>query len=179
MLNMTENELGKNIGNIIKNRRKTKNMSQSSLGESIGVTHTTISRYERGQIDIPVSALPKISRTCGFKPSEYMKAFCTDDEVRKAIRRMAADASDYYAERLPGSVSAAEDKIIEVMPEGIKPVVVSVSEYLLSRDADAAKNAEALDLIAEILSADGKHEEFVSRMKAYAERLAKYKQKTP
>ncbi len=102
-----------------------------------------------------------------------MKAFCTDDEVRKAIWRMAAGASDYYAERLPG------DKIIEVMPEGIKPVIVSVSEYLLSRDATNAKNAEALDLIAEILPADGKHEEFVSRMKAYAERFVKYKQKPP
>ena len=36
------------IGLFIANQRKTKNLTQAQLGERLGVTNKTVSRWERG-----------------------------------------------------------------------------------------------------------------------------------
>jgi len=54
------------IGRVIKIKRKRKNMSQEELGEYLGVSESTISRYEAGKQDLSASTLPLVSYYCDF-----------------------------------------------------------------------------------------------------------------
>lgn len=58
-------------GELIHKKRKKKNMSQKELGDFLGVTKSTISKYETGKTDIPASNLYLISKKCGFSVHEY------------------------------------------------------------------------------------------------------------
>lgn len=157
---------------MIRKRRRIKNLSQTEVAGHIGVTHTTISRYENGKIDIPVSVLPKIGECCGFGPSEYIRAFCTDEEVRKAIRRIAAGTQDYFVKNIPASISAEEDTLIETMPEEIKPVIVTVSEYIVSHGTDSINDNTGLRIVKECFSMDQKQKAFTERMTRYFEKYS-------
>ena len=53
----------KTIGERLRKNRKSKHFSQEEVAKCIEVDHTTISRYENGVIDIPVSTLIKIKRS--------------------------------------------------------------------------------------------------------------------
>ncbi len=67
----TEQEI-KKIGNKLRRSRKSKRFTQEEMANAIGVTHTTISRYEKGEIDIPVSSLIQIGRKCDYEPKNYL-----------------------------------------------------------------------------------------------------------
>lgn len=58
-------------GEVIRTKRTRRNLEQRELGEAIGVSDTTISRYENGKIEIPASALPLICEVCDFKMREF------------------------------------------------------------------------------------------------------------
>jgi len=56
-------------GKIIKARRKQLRMTQGELGAKVGVTKSTISRYESGEIDrVPSDFLPKIAEALQCSP---------------------------------------------------------------------------------------------------------------
>lgn len=46
--------------NMLRDLRKRKNMSQADLAKKLGITVTTISRYERGQRKIPVEKAKRL-----------------------------------------------------------------------------------------------------------------------
>ena len=73
---MSKNELKqdflKSTGNVIYKKRRYKNITQEELGKALGVSASTISRYEKGTLDIPVSNLPLISNYCDFKLRDYL-----------------------------------------------------------------------------------------------------------
>jgi|WetSurMetagenome_2_1015567.scaffolds.fasta_scaffold1665334_1 transcriptional regulator with XRE-family HTH domain len=50
-----------NIGPIIKAARRNRDLTLQEFSDAIGKTPATVSRYERGQIDIPFSVLVKIA----------------------------------------------------------------------------------------------------------------------
>ena len=62
-------------GNVIRKKRKRRNMTQKELAEEIGVTDATISRYEKGELEMPASLLPLVSEVCSFRFSDYMENF--------------------------------------------------------------------------------------------------------
>ena len=49
------------IGNKIKALRTEKNITQEQLGELIGKTTSSIQKYERGVVEVPLSVLEKIA----------------------------------------------------------------------------------------------------------------------
>lgn len=59
-------------GNVIRKKRKRRNMTQKELAGEIGVTDATISRYEKGELEMPASLLPLISDVCSFRFADYM-----------------------------------------------------------------------------------------------------------
>ena len=59
------------IGRVIKGNRKRKNISQETLAEYLGVSESTISRYETGKQDPFASTLPLISHYCDFPIKEF------------------------------------------------------------------------------------------------------------
>lgn len=62
-------------GKVIKRKRTGKNITQMELAEELGVARTTVSRYEKGKLEMPASLLPLISDICNFRFSDYMEDF--------------------------------------------------------------------------------------------------------
>lgn len=73
---MTKDEIRKTfleqVGSVIKKKRLQKNISLEQLGVFLDVSTSTISRYETGNTEIPVSSLPLISGYCGFPVRDYL-----------------------------------------------------------------------------------------------------------
>ena len=67
-----KNEYKKQFGEVVKKKRKRVNITQKELASELGVKNTTISRYEKGETDMPASVLPIICDICRFDFNEYM-----------------------------------------------------------------------------------------------------------
>jgi transcriptional regulator with XRE-family HTH domain len=63
----------KEIGSRIKQKRKSLNLTQLQLAEKVGLTESSISRYESGKIaTMPTSTVNKICDALNIKPSELL-----------------------------------------------------------------------------------------------------------
>lgn len=60
-----------NIGNRIKQLRKTKNMTGNHLADLTGISQSIISRYERNVIEPPISSLKIICNAFGISLSQF------------------------------------------------------------------------------------------------------------
>lgn len=71
------------IGNFLAELRKDNNLTQEELGEQIGVTNKTISRYENGNYLPPVEILQMLSKLYNVSISEILSGKRLDDEQYK------------------------------------------------------------------------------------------------
>lgn len=118
--------VSKRIGSIIKTKRKRKNISQTELGEYLGLSHATISRYESGKIPITIDSMEQIATYCDFRPMDYMNAFYSEDDVRLSLRRIiSCKKTTQKNQFIPG-----EDKLLKDIPEELKPVIISGSNLM-------------------------------------------------
>lgn len=63
----------KEIGAKIRRKRKSLNLTQYQLAEKIGLTESSISRYESGKIPtMPTSTVNKICSVLNIEPSELL-----------------------------------------------------------------------------------------------------------
>ena len=63
----------KEIGQKIKQKRKALNLTQLQLAEKVGLTESSISRYESGKIaTMPTSTINKICSVLNIEPSELL-----------------------------------------------------------------------------------------------------------
>ena len=63
----------KEIGLKIKQKRKSLSLTQLELAERVGLTESSISRYESGKIaTMPTSTVNKICRVLNIEPSELL-----------------------------------------------------------------------------------------------------------
>ena len=61
------------IGKKIKSKRKALNLTQYALAEMVGLTESSISRYEAGQIStMPTSTVRRICDALNLEPSELL-----------------------------------------------------------------------------------------------------------
>lgn len=61
-----------NMGNFLAELRKEHNMTQAELGEKLGVTNKTISRWETGNYMPPVEMLEELSKMYGLTINEIL-----------------------------------------------------------------------------------------------------------
>ena len=63
----------KEIGKKIKQKRKALNLTQSALAEKVGLTESSISRYEAGKIaTMPTSTVNRICDVLRIAPAELL-----------------------------------------------------------------------------------------------------------
>lgn len=67
-------------GKFIARLRKNKNMTQEQLGEILGVTNKTISRWENGNYMPNIEMLALLSQTFGVSVNELISGECIPDE---------------------------------------------------------------------------------------------------
>ena len=61
------------IGNRIRQARLAAGLTLDALGETVGVTHTAIQKYEKGTMTPPSSQLLKLARACGIRVEYFFR----------------------------------------------------------------------------------------------------------
>ena len=92
------------IGDIIKNARKSKNLTQKELATKLGVSPQMISLYESNARNPKPSTLKKILKTIGL----------SNNEIDELLIKCTVLHNSEYANNLPvGMVISAYEKIID------------------------------------------------------------------
>ena len=86
------NACAKHVGRVIKFQRKQSGYTQYSLGKEIDRVVGSISGYESGQTDIPLSSMASISYALEFHPSHYFAGI--QDYFGNTLYE--SPASDYF-----------------------------------------------------------------------------------
>ncbi|MGB0750060.1 MAG: helix-turn-helix domain-containing protein [Magnetospiraceae bacterium] len=77
--------IDKYVGSRVRGRRLGLRMSQTKLGEAIGVTFQQVQKYENGTNRIGASNLFKIAKTLGVEPDYFFQEI--PDSTWKSTRR--------------------------------------------------------------------------------------------
>lgn len=94
----------KMIGSFLKELRKENNMTQEQLGERIGVTNKTVSRWETGNYMPPVESLVLLSDIYGISINEILAGKrlemdelreVADDNVTKVLGELEGDCKKF------------------------------------------------------------------------------------
>ena len=114
-----------NVGERIKLRRKELKISADTLAERVGVSRSTIFRYERGDIEkVGPEVLKKISETLNISPADLMG---WEDEAEQNtetgysetdLRKLAESAKTFDGKPLTESDIQAIQNIIEIYLQG-------------------------------------------------------------
>ena len=68
------------VGARVRMLRERRKMSQTALGEAIGVSFQQVQKYERGANRISASALFHIARTLGVSPADFFEGLSTEGD---------------------------------------------------------------------------------------------------
>ena len=84
ILVMTEDETAffKALGTRLTGLRKAQGLTQTQLGELLGVSQQTINSFEKGRRRVPVSALPTLSEVFGVSVDVLVNAQPTSSAKR-------------------------------------------------------------------------------------------------
>ena len=79
------------MGRFLSELRKNHNFTQAELGEKLGVTNKTISRWETGTYMPPVEMLEALSNMYGLSINEILSGKKLSDEEYKVIQEMRSN----------------------------------------------------------------------------------------
>jgi transcriptional regulator with XRE-family HTH domain len=77
------------VGARVRMLRERRKMSQTALGESIGVSFQQVQKYERGANRISASALFHIARTLGVSPADFFEGLAGQGDSAMDWSRMS------------------------------------------------------------------------------------------
>jgi transcriptional regulator with XRE-family HTH domain len=135
------------IGKVIFKNRAKHNISQKELAECLDVSESSISNYENGNQDMPVSRLPLISTYCDFDITEYFQPETVNYvktfksliyiEKQKNMRRSAKSASQKDRRELVSRTYLENGKLVTREVEK-KVVKVPFKDEVLSGHVETA-----------------------------------------
>ena len=107
-----------NIGEVIKNRRQKRNMTQAELAETLKVTPQAVSRWEMGVSYPDIAMVPKISEVLwvsaddllGIKSSNASKE-SREDNYSTVLNQDQADSIFDY---VPAPITGASKKVLVI-----------------------------------------------------------------
>jgi transcriptional regulator with XRE-family HTH domain len=110
------------VGARVRMLRERRKMSQTSLGEAIGVSFQQVQKYERGANRISASALFQIAKALGVTPADFFEDLQGQSEGGMDWSRMAdpqlRDMIDNFS-RIPSTkVKAKIAELIEQLAGG-------------------------------------------------------------
>ncbi|MBQ6696571.1 MAG: helix-turn-helix transcriptional regulator [Lachnospiraceae bacterium] len=130
------------IGKFLKELRKQNNMTQEQLGERIGVTNKTVSRWETGNYMPPIECLKLLSDLYGISINEILSG----ERLENNAFKEAADENITIAlEILEAKEKRFENNMILIL--AITSILAVVIMFLLP-DSDTLS---AIDKVKEIL----------------------------
>ena len=118
-----------NIGQNIANFRKEKHITQEQLGEAVGVTNRTVSKWESGVSSPGVDLIPSIASALGITLDQLFGIEKTENTADNSqiIRETISSAIEEYLEDLLPDI--LEETLSDILPKYISSN--SVDEYSL------------------------------------------------
>lgn len=126
-----------NIGDRMKALRKQKHMSADDLAKKIGVSRSTVFRYEKGDIEkVPIEIVAKVADALGVKPGQLMglKPTSIADEVHNIVSQLQPSGQkkvyDFAANQLAEQNHNRTNVVSlpnERVEEEIRPIVTNRS----------------------------------------------------
>ena len=114
------------IGNFLSELRKDKNLTQEELGEQIGVTNKTVSRWENGNYLPPVEMLQILSKFYDVGINELLSGEHLDE------KRYKENAEEYIVADLMKKQKEAKRRIAVSIVVAVITILASLSIILLS-----------------------------------------------
>ena len=91
----------KKIGKFISKNRKRKGLTQEQLGELLGVSNKTISRWENGNYMPDLSLLIPLSEVLNISLNELLNGeYITEDKIMTTTEKSLKDTINYSKNRL-------------------------------------------------------------------------------
>jgi len=91
-MSKTPNPIDKHVGARLRMRRLMVGLSQSKLGEALGVTFQQVQKYEKGVNRIGASALQQLARVLEVKPAFFFDGAPASGEPVTGFAEPAGDA---------------------------------------------------------------------------------------
>lgn len=152
----------KATGKVISKNRKKKNITQEELGRLLDVSGTTVGRYEKGTIEIPVSSLPIVSKVCDFPLYDYLIEWgnvSVESTVRKALSGKRIEPDDTEIKYIVDNCTKEEAD--EILVVGLWIEMSPIEEY---------KTGMLEDMIERHIT-HKREEEMYKRMMSYYKKL--------
>jgi transcriptional regulator with XRE-family HTH domain len=109
------------VGARVRLLRERRKMSQTALGEAVGVSFQQVQKYERGANRISASALFHIARTLGVSPADFFEGLSDQGESAMDWSRMsdpqARDLLDSFNKISSNKVKAKVVELVEQLAE--------------------------------------------------------------
>lgn len=109
-INQDEREFFVALGSRIAQLRKSHQITQVQLAETLGVSQPTVNAYELGQRRVPVSTLPLLARTLGVS----VEALIGEDSG-EARKRGRAPKLQQHLERIAALPKPRQRAVIDVI----------------------------------------------------------------
>lgn len=170
-------EILENVGKAIATKRKKKNISQERLSEYLGITKSTLSRYETGKTEIPVSLLPMIGKLCDTKIDYYFRS----GNIEKAaiLYMYCMKMLDYGKSR--DIEPEVKEQIDYVFKEELKEIIEEepeLEEIILGSNIDELpEKPQNIEIFIEVIDKSKQFERLNQILLAYASRLYDYPKK--
>lgn len=119
------------IGQFLKELRKENNMTQEQLGERIGVTNKTISKWETGNYMPSVDCLKSLSDIYQISINEILAGERLKQEDYKEA---AEDNIKYTLKKAENKTKTFENKMLIIM---VISTILAIAIILLLPDADS------------------------------------------
>ena len=133
------------IGEFLKELRKQNNMTQEQLGERVGVTNKTISRWETGKYMPPIECLKLLSDIYQISINEIL----TGEKLNEEDYRGAAENNIVYTlEEIEAKEKKIENTMFIIM--GITSLLAIASMFLLPEGSGLTVIEKVKEIIAVI-----------------------------
>ena len=136
---------GQKIGGFLKELRKQNNMTQEQLGERIGVTNKTVSRWETGKYMPPIEHLKLLSDLYQISINEILTGEKLDEEDYKGA---AENNIVHTLEEIEAKEKKFENVMFIVM--GITSLLAITSMFLLPEGSGLTVAEKAKEIIVVI-----------------------------
>lgn len=129
------------IGKFLKELRKQKNMTQEQLGERIGVTNKTVSRWETGNYMPPIESLRLLSDIYDVSINEILAGERLNDE---GFKEAAEENISMVLEKMDAEEKKFENIMIFIM--ALTTVLAIVIMFLLPNAEELSQTEKVKQL---------------------------------
>lgn len=107
---MKKLEAAKITGNKIRAYRKNKKLKQSELAEMVGTTTASVSRWERGEVQIPLEQAKNVAKALDVDLRDLL-----DISTSHVLRKLDEDTVSHFADVAISDVNSVIDEYIDRM----------------------------------------------------------------